>query len=370
MGDAKCFWVAFNLVPGIGPARIQRLLDTFGSLRSAWHASPSSLKHAGIPVNAVQALVTLRARIDPVAEELRVYDAGFSALTIDEPAYPVRLKEIDAAPPLLYIWGELKTQDKLAVALVGTRRASPYGRSVAEELASNFAGSGITVISGLARGIDASAHEAALRAGGRTIAVLGSGLNHIYPSEHRNLAREIADCGAVVSDYPLDTRPEGKNFPPRNRIISGLSLAIVVVEAGESSGALITADFAVEQGRDVFAVPGDIDRPGSVGCNRLIQSGAEPLLSPEDVLERLNLELIARQEKAFEELPEDETERSLLQLLSDHPLHVDEIGAATGMPAATIAASLALLELKGRVRQVGGMHYIRMREPKTPYRVE
>jgi len=370
MGDAKCFWVAFNLVPGIGPASVRRLLDTFGSLERAWHASPHHLRHAGVSGRAVQALVEMRSDLDPAEEEQRVYDSGYGFLTWEDPDYPSRLREVDASPPLLYTWGELVESDRLAVALVGTRRASVYGRSVTEELASTLAASGITIVSGLARGIDAAAHEAALRAGGRTIAVLGSGLTYLYPAEHRQLAGDIAVNGAVVSDYALDVKPEGKNFPPRNRIISGLSLAIVVIEAGENSGALITADFAVEQGRDIFAVPGDITRPGSVGANRLIQSGAEPLLSPDDVLERLNIELIARQEQACHALPDDATERQLLQLLSDQPLHVDEIGVETGIPAADVAAKLALLELKGRVRQVGGMHYIRMREPKTPYHVE
>ncbi|MBN2556088.1 MAG: DNA-processing protein DprA [Anaerolineales bacterium] len=370
MGDSKRFWIGFNLVPGIGPARIRLLLETFGNLENAWRAKPYALKQAGIPEKYVQGLAAFRESVDLEAEEQRILDAGFSVLTWDDPGYPQRLLEIFAPPPLLYVQGELEHQDRLAVAMVGTRRASAYGRAVAEEVATNLARNGITIISGLARGIDAIAHRAALQAGGRTIAVLGSGLNRIYPNEHRRLAKDISEQGAVVSDYPLDTQPEGKNFPPRNRIISGLSLAVIVVEAGESSGALITSDFAAEQGRDVFAVPGDIFRPGSRGTNSLIRSGAAPLLSTDDVLERLNMELVARQEHAVEVLPEDPIEREVLAMLSDEPLHVDEIGIKAGLPPAEVASSLAMLELKGRVRQMGGMHYILAREASAQYRVE
>jgi DNA processing protein len=200
--------------------------------------------------------------------------------------------------------------------------------------------------------------------------VLGSGLDQLYPPEHRRLAESIAAQGAVISDYPLGTRPEPKNFPPRNRIISGLSLIVVVVEAGGGSGALITADFAIEQGRDVFAVPGDIHRPASRGANRLIRLGAHPLLDPDDVLEALNLELIARQELAPPQAPEDETERCVLEALSSEPLHIDELQQRCGLPISQITASLSMLELKGRARQVGGMHYILARELRAPYRVE
>lgn len=370
MGDSKRFWIGFNLVPGIGPARIRRLLETFRSLEEAWTASPAALRRAGIPEKSLQILQTVRDEVDLEREEARLAEAGFTYVTWDDPTYPQRLLEIHAPPPLLYVWGSLEAGDRIAVGMVGTRKISSYGRAVTEDIATQLARSGITIVSGLARGVDACAHRAALQAGGRTIAVLGSGLNWIYPNEHRKLAKEIAACGAVISDYALDTRPEGRNFPPRNRIISGLSLAVVVVEAGETSGAFITADFAAEQGRDVFAVPGDIYRPGSRGTNRLIQSGAEPLLSAEDVLERLNIELVARQEEAGDVLPEDPAERKVLALLSDQPLHVDELGVRSGMTPADVAALLAMLELKGRVRQVGGMQYIRMREASLPYRVE
>jgi DNA processing protein len=233
-----------------------------------------------------------------------------------------------------------------------------------------LAAGGVTVVSGLARGIDALAHRAALDAGGRTIAVLGSGLDRIYPPEHRQIAEAISRSGAVLTDYPMGTAPEATNFPPRNRIISGLAMVVVIVEAGVGSGALITADFAAEQGREVFAVPGSIYQPASRGTNLLIRSGAKPLVALEDVLEALNLDVVARQEAVSEAMPQDETEARILGALSSEPIHVDEVQARCGLPAAQVSASLALLELKGQARQVGGMQYVRARESRAVYRVE
>jgi len=232
-----------------------------------------------------------------------------------------------------------------------------------------LAASGVTIVSGLARGIDGIAHQAALDAGGRTLAVLGSGLDHIYPPEHRNLARTIASSGAVLSDYPLGTSPEGGNFPARNRIIAGLSLAVIVVEAGESSGALITADFAAEQGRDVFAVPGRIYDRGSRGTNRLIASGAFPVTTVDDVLEQLNLESVTAAAPREPALPKDATERRVLEALSGDPVHIDELRERIELPIAELTACLSMLELRGQARQVGGMHYVRAHEPRAAYRV-
>lgn len=370
MGDTRRFWVGFSLIRGIGAVRLGKLLEAFGDIEYAWDATPQELRDAGLSASVVQAFIDARAGIDLEAEVARIASRGFNVVTWADEEYPARLQEIEGSPPVLYTWGDLLADDRWAVALVGTRRPTAYGIEVAREIATVLSLNGVTVVSGLARGIDSEAHRAALESGGRTIAVLGSGLDCIYPPEHRRLAKAVSASGAVVSDYALGTQPEARNFPPRNRIISGLSLACVVVEAGEGSGALITADFAVEQGREVFAVPGSILSRASRGTNRLIQEGASPVVSAEGILEALNLEVVARQEHASEQLPEDSTERAVYEALSADPVHVDDIRAICNLPVWQVTAALAMLELRGRARQVGGMHYVRAREQQAEYRVE
>jgi DNA processing protein len=240
---------------------------------------------------------------------------------------------------------------------------------VTEELASFLASNGITVVSGLARGVDAVAHQAALKAGGRTIGILGSGVDVIYPPEHTKLAEQMMERGAVISDYAPGTPPDASNFPPRNRIISGLSLAVVVIEAGETSGALITAEFAAEQGREIFAVPGSILAPQSKGTNKLIQNGAQPLLNVNDIMQALDFTRIGEYKSARKVLPTDETETRLLNVLGPEPLHVDEIRNQLDMPIERVSATLALMELKGMVRQVGGMNYVAVREEQGEYKI-
>ncbi len=367
-GDVN-YWIGFNLVTGIGPVRVRSLVQTFGGIEAAWKAPAEELRKAGLGEKLVQRLVEARSDLDLVKELARVQALGLQVLPMDDPQYPARLREIESPPLVLYLSGQLLPQDEWAAAIVGTRRATPYGKAVAAELAGGLAASGVTVVSGLARGIDGIAHQAALEAGGRTLAVLGSGLDHIYPPEHRNLARSIASAGAVLSDYPLGTSPEGGNFPARNRIIAGLSLAVIVVEAGESSGALITADFAAEQGRDVFAVPGRIYDRGSLGTNRLIAAGAFPVTTVDDVLEVLNLESVAAAAPREPSLPKDATERRVLEALSADPVHIDELRERCELPIAELTACLSMLELRGQARQVGGMHYVRAHEPKAAYRV-
>jgi DNA processing protein len=259
--------------------------------------------------------------------------------------------------------------DVFAVAIVGTRKVTPYGRQVTEEIASFLAANGITIISGLARGVDAIAHQTALKAGGRTLAVLGSGVDKIYPPEHRMLAEQMMTRGAIISDYAVGTPPDASNFPPRNRIISGLSLAIVVIEAAETSGALITAEFAAEQGREVFAVPGSILAPQSKGTNKLIQNGALPLLTPNDLMQALDLTRIGEKKMVRKLVPSDETEARVLDVLGPEPVHVDEIRSLANLPIEKVSATLALMELKGLVRQVGGMNYVTIREDQTQYKV-
>ena len=354
-------WVGLSMVTGIGPVRFRRLLAHFGSAAEAWQASAEALEAAGLPAGVVQSLMRLRRGVDLPRLWERWQQQGIAVLTWKDTAYPQRLKALETAPPVLYLRGELLTEDDWAVAVVGTRKVSAYGRQVAREVAALLAEHGITVVSGLARGVDAIAHRAALQAGGRTLAVLGSGVDRIYPPEHRNLAADIVRQGALLSDYPPGTRAEARNFPPRNRIIAGLSIATVVVEAGRKSGALITAAFAAEQGRDVFAVPGNIYAAQSAGTNWLIQQGARPLTAIEDVLGALDIALLPQRRAARKTLPADPTERRLLDLLGSQPLHIDEISARSGLPVAQVSATLALMELKGLVQSVGGMQYVAAR---------
>lgn len=367
MIDPKAYWVGFNLVKGIGAVRLRNLIQHFGDVETAWHASPQEMRAAGLGPKLIETMQQVRAGVSLELVWERVHSLGIQVLTWEDEAYPRRLKEIDQPPPVLYLRDNLQPEDEWAVAIVGTRGITAYGRQVTAEIASVLARRGVTVISGLARGIDAEAHKAALNAGGRTLAVLGSGVDQIYPPEHRQLANQIIASGALMSDYAPGTPPDGVNFPPRNRIISGLSMAVIVIEAGERSGALITAEFAADQGREVFAVPGNINAPKSVGCNRLIHQGARPLLTPEDVLESLDLASFQQQRVARAVLPKDEVEARLLSVLTREPMHVDDIRARVDMPIEKVSATLALMELKGMVRQLGGMNFVAIREEAEDY---
>jgi DNA processing protein len=366
----KCYWIGFTLVKGIGAVRFQRLLERFGDVESAWKATPAELAGAGLSLKMIERLVALREKADLSRLWDQIQSKGIQVLTWLDESYPQRLKEIEQPPPVLYVRGELSPEDSWAVAIVGTRRVTPYGRQVTEQIASFLASNGVTVVSGLARGVDAIAHNAALKAGGRTLAVLGSGVDRIYPPENRTLAEQIFKRGAVLSDYAPGTPPEASNFPPRNRIISGLSMAVVVIEAGETSGALITAEFAAEQGREIFAVPGNILAPQSKGTNKLIQQGALPLLSASDIMQALNLTRVGQHKAARKALPADEVEAKLLTAMGEEPLHVDEIRSHTGLPVEKVSATLVMMELKGMVRQVGNMHYVAVREVQSDYLVD
>ncbi|HEU0075175.1 MAG TPA: DNA-processing protein DprA, partial [Dehalococcoidia bacterium] len=277
--------------------------------------------------------------------------------------YPRLLREVEDKPPVLYVRGELTDEDEWSVAIVGTRRATPYGRQAAEHFATELAAQRITIVSGLARGIDAVAHRAALAAGGRTIAVLACGLDMVYPPEHAKLAQEIAEHGALISDYALGTQPRSEFFPRRNRILSAVSLGVLVVEGSEDSGALLTARYALEQNREVFAVPGSIYSPTHKGANKLIRDGEAKLVSTaEHILEELNLTTVTQQLELREVAPADPTEAKLLSVLSNQPSHIDEVQRASGLPIASVSSALAVLELKGIVRQVGPMSFVRARE--------
>lgn len=370
MANERNFKLALNMVKGVGAMRFRSLMETFGSAEAAWAASPSQLRAAGIGETAVINFMDAQKKIEPdsIPDMLAKYDV--KALTLDDEDYPRRLRDLDQAPPVLYFRGELLPTDEWAVAVVGTRRVTHYGQQIAQELGEFLARNGITLVSGLAKGVDAIAHQAAIIAGGRTIAVLAHGLDRIYPPENNQLGEDVVANGAVVSDYGLGTPPDAANFPPRNRIISGLSLAVVIVEAGVESGALITAGFAAEQGREVFSVPGSIYSPASMGTNLLIQKGAHPLLKLEDLLEALNLEMMGEQKSARLILPGNATEAKLFELLGQEPMHVNEIGALADLPIQEVSSTLALMELKGLVRQVGGMNYVAAREARAEYTTE
>lgn len=368
--DEKTYWIGFNLVKGIGARRMQTLLAYFGSAEAAWKAEPAFLQSAGLSPRLVNAIVQVRQSDALQKTWERIHSLAIQVLTWQDDQYPGRLADLDQSPPVIYVRGGLLPDDDWAVGIVGTRRLTSYGRQATEEVAGTLGRNGITVVSGLARGIDAVAHHAALAAGGRTLAVLGSGVDQIYPPEHRILAEQIMAQGAVMSDYAPGTPPEAANFPPRNRIISGLSRAVVVIEAGQESGALITAAFAADQGREVFAVPGSIYAVQSKGTNLLIQQGARPLLSPQDILDTLKLGNISQQRVARTALPADEIEAQLYSLLSLEPMHVDEIRAHTKIPIEKVSAALVMMELKGMVRQVGGMQYVSIRETQSDYQVD
>jgi DNA processing protein len=367
---SRKYWVGFNIVPSIGPAKVRALLDRFGDLEAAWHADERALHGAGLDRKAIGNLRRARAELDLDAQMARIEGEGLHVLTWEDADYPPLLREIYGPPPVIYVRGTLLPEDQWAVAIVGTRRATAYGKQAARMLGQDLAQNGVTVVSGLARGIDSEAHQGALEGGGRTIAVMGCGLDRVYPPEHRRLAHTIAEHGALISDYPLGTPPDGRNFPPRNRIISGLSQGVLVVEAGAQSGALITVDFAVDQGREVFAVPGNIVSRSSAGCNRLIQNGAKMVLRVQDILEELNMTMLGQQAEVRAAVPDNETEAHLLDLVSDQPLHVDEICRQSELPIHEVSSTLAMMELKGLVRQVGGMQYVTAREERVPYHID
>lgn len=367
--DTRCYYIGFNLVKGIGAVRLKSLIDFFGRIDIAWQAPVDALNATGLPSSVIENMISIREKADLEKILEKSLSSGIQVITWDDPGYPVRLKTIDQSPPVIFIRGELSLDDDWAVGIVGTRRMTVYGRQVTEELASFLGANHITVISGLARGVDAAAHQAVLKSGGRTIAVLGCGVDIIYPPENKKLADQIIENGALISDYVPGTAPESGNFPPRNRIISGLSRAVVVVEAGIESGALITARYAVEQGRDVYSVPGSIFAPMSKGTNRLIFDGAAPLLKIDDILRSLEIEKVQAYKQARLFLPADDMEKKILAELGDEPIHIDDIRAGADISAAEAISKLTILELTGHVKNVGGMNYILIRENKPDYRI-
>ena len=349
-------WLGLRAVRGVGPVVYQGLLRAFGDPGAVFTASMHALECAGVRTEVARAIRSFDdwAAVDAQLE--RLVRCGATLVTRNDSTYPSNLCEVHDPPPFLYVYGELQPRDAIAVALVGSRNVSAYGLRVTRELAEGLVRYGVTVVSGLARGTDAAAHWTTLRAGGRTIAVMGSGIDVVYPSEHHALFRAISQQGAVVTELPMGAQPDAENFPNRNRIISGLALGTVVVEAAEKSGSLITAMLAVEQGRDVFAVPGAVGER-TRGTHRLIREGARLTECAEDVLEELAPQLLSRVTPAAP-VDLDADEAAVVTCMRHETLHIDLIIARSGRAPAAVLQILLALELKGIVQQLPGKHFV------------
>jgi DNA processing protein len=359
--------LSLSLVSGIGPRTYRQLVGAFGGPQQVLQASPSELRSLpGVGAKLCRAIVQAGQSTGVDDELQRCRDCGIELLELRADDYPQRLREIADPPALLYCQGKLRPQDGLALAIVGTRHGSPYGLAQANRFARGLALAGLTIVSGLARGIDAAAHRGALEVGGRTLAILGSGILELYPAEHRGLADEIGRCGAVLSEFPLLQPPKAGAFPQRNRLISGLSLGVLVIEAATSSGALISARHAMEQGREVFALPGRVDSRNSRGCHRLIRDGAKLVESVDDILEELGplgSPIQIQPQRAVHhpaELRLNDREQTILQAIDLEPTSVDAICAKTRFPVSQVLATLSVLEMRRLIRRVSGNSLVRL----------
>jgi len=362
MTETQAF-VALNLLPGMGPVRVRRLLARFGSADAILTATARELRQVeGIGSETGDTIISWQDRVDPAKELEKVAAFGAKIVSQANPEYPESLRELHDAPILLYVWGDPTVLASSQLGVVGTRKPSHYAAECAKKLSYQLAYAGITVTSGLARGVDALAHQAAIAARGRTVAVLGSGLNNLYPPENRELAEKIAITGAVVSEYPMDTKPDPRQFPMRNRIISGLSFGLLVVEAGTKSGSLISASQATEQGRSVYAVPGRIDQPNALGSNRLIQQGAKLVMSAQDILDDLGL-LFSETPKLTKFAPAislSGSEKTVHEALGDEETSIDDLIAKCGLPTHEVSSTLLALEMRRLVKQLPGGRFVKI----------
>ncbi len=358
--------VRLSLIAGVGPRLRKVLLEEFGTPAAVLAAAPANLRRVkGVGAELTRRIAVAKDDIDVQAELDRCAAAGISILTDRDPAYPRVLREIHDPPGVLYVRGDILPQDAVAIAIVGARHATHYGLAQAERLSGSLARGGVTIISGLARGIDAAAHRGALTAGGRTLAVLGSGLANIYPPEHAELAEQVAAHGAVISEVPPDSPPLAGAFPQRNRIISGMALGVLVIEAGVQSGALITARHAMEQGREVYAVPGRIDSRMSRGCHRLIRDGAKLVETADDVLEELG-PLVAPTTSASgealhhpAELLLNDFEQQVLAAISNEPTTIDHVLATSKLPTPQVLSTISVLEMRHLIKRISGNRIMR-----------
>jgi len=358
-------YIALNMLPGIGSARLRRLLEVFKSPERILLARASELRAVqGVGPEVADAIVTWERHVDLPAELQRIADFGAKVIPHDSPDYPPLLRQITSPPILLYVWGDLLPRDLHSIGVVGSRKASHYGIESAKKLSYQLAYAGLTVVSGLARGIDTAAHQGALAAQGRTIAVLGSGLLKLYPSENKLLAEKIAASGAVVTEFSMEVTADTQTFPMRNRIVAGWGSGVLIVEAGFGSGALITATQAIDQGRNVYAVPGQIDRPTAAGSNRLIQQGAKLVTSAADILDDINV-LIPRTPQE-QPIPPDRTgtlkpdEKLVYDAIGDSETPIDTIISRSNLPSGRVSSTLLLLEMKRLVKQLPGQHFIKL----------
>ncbi|MCR3922267.1 MAG: DNA-processing protein DprA [Firmicutes bacterium] len=351
------YWLALNRVSVLGARRIRHLVTTYGSAKKAFTQEAEKLDEAGLPPKVTATFIRERGRIEPQQEWQHCLDLGLSVLTLADAHYPQLLREIYDPPAVLYYRGDLDALLQSGIAIVGSRKATAYGRAVADKMAYELAQAGNVVVSGMARGIDTCAHLGALRAPGKTVAVLGCGLDVCYPPENRGLREKIVRSGAVISEFAPGVQPKPGHFPMRNRIISGLTRAVVVVEAAEKSGALITADCALEQGREVFAVPGSIHSPSSRGCHRLLKEGAAVAENAADIM-------LTMGQIPFEEVAATSqftsAQATLLAVLEYEPVHFDQIIARSEFSAAELSSLLVELELGGYLKKLSGNFYLRV----------
>ncbi len=359
MAEDIFYWLALSLIPGLGSILIKRLLERFKTAEAVFRAPMKELLKIEGLGEKVASEVLKGPFEKAVSKELSLLEEVQGRIvTLKDDDYPNRLKDIYDPPALLYVRGELRKEDELAIAIVGSRKTSPYGRWITEKIGQDLAHHRVTVVSGMARGIDSLAHKGALQGGGRTIAVLGCGVDVIYPSESRNLFYQIIEQGAILSEYPMGSPPEGGHFPRRNRIISGLSIGVVIVEASAKSGSLITAGYALEQGREVFAIPGNVGAETSRGTNQLIKEGAKLVESSEDILEEILPQWRGEGERGQEAdrpVPDLTSEEKVLyQLLTETPLHIDAIIQESQLDPGKVSSFLLNLELKGLISQWPG----------------
>lgn len=355
--------IALNMVPNLGPVRLRKLLQVFESPERILLAKTAELRTVdGVGPELAKAIAAWEEHVNLTAELERIREFGAEVITQTSPEYPRQLREIHNPPILLYVWGKLLPEDHRAIGVVGSRKTSHYGLECAKKLSYQLAYAGLTVVSGLARGIDTAAHQGALAAKGRTIAVIGSGLMDLYPPENQGLAEKIVTSGAVVSEFPMTVPPSTQTFPYRNRIVAGWGTGTLVIEAGLNSGALITANQALEHGRLVYAVPGQIDRPTSAGSNRLIQQGAKLVTGAGDILDDLNMLLPEppKPRPAAQSAGVGAEESAILEAIGDEEADLDAIVARASLPVSKVSSTLFGLEMKRLVKQLPGKRFVRV----------